>query len=122
MASHDSDSRFDSPEARAVIASVYLPLLSVLMDNYHHLYKGGDGWEDWTTTFERNTSVRRSVVIREAFDGSLELEQGELTDPNPDNILGPVSTRNLLICFLWVIKNIDNELIAHWWGTLSLTR
>ncbi len=75
LASHDSDSRYNSPECRARIASIYLPLLSIVMDNYAHLYKGGDGWEDWTTTFERNTSVRRSVVIRESYDGGLELDQ-----------------------------------------------
>ena len=76
LASHDSDLRYNSTEARAKIASIYLPLLSVVMDNYQLLYKGADGWEDWTTTFERNTSVRRSVVIRsDSVDGSLEIEQ-----------------------------------------------
>jgi len=64
LASHDSDSRFNSSECRATIASIYLPLLTIVMDNYSHLYKGSDGWEDWTTTFERNSAVRRSVVIR----------------------------------------------------------
>ena len=39
-----------------------------------------------------------------------------------ENLLGPVSTRNLLICFLWVIKNIDQELMSSWWFTLSITR
>ena len=77
LAGHDSDLRYNSPEARSKIASIYLPLLSVVMDNYQLLYKGGDGWEDWATTFERNTSARRrSVVIRgDATDGSLEVEQ-----------------------------------------------
>lgn len=77
LASHDSDLRYNSPEARAKIASIYLPLLSIVMDNYQVLYKGGDGWEDWSTTFERNTSARRrSVVIRgDATDGNLEIEQ-----------------------------------------------
>lgn len=74
LASHDSDTRYNSPEARARIASIYLPLLSITMDNFQHLYKGADGWEDWTTTFERNTEVRRSVVIREGVDGSWEME------------------------------------------------
>lgn len=69
LASHDSDSRFNTLEARASIASIYLPLLSVVMDNFQHLYKGADGWEDWSTTFERNSAVRRSVVIRESVDG-----------------------------------------------------
>ena len=76
LAGHDSDLRYNNAEARAKIASIYLPLLSIVMDNYQLLYKGADGWEDWTTTFERNTSVRRSVVIRsDSVDGSLEIEQ-----------------------------------------------
>ena len=74
LASHDSDSRYNSPEIRARIASIYLPLLSVIMDNYQHLYKGSDGWEDWSTTFERNTEVRRSMVIKESPDGGWEIE------------------------------------------------
>ena len=39
-----------------------------------------------------------------------------------ENMLGPVSTRNLLVCFLWVIKSIDKDLITSWWYTLSITR
>lgn len=39
-----------------------------------------------------------------------------------EQLLGPVSTRNLLICFLWVLKNIDNELLSLWWNSLSITR
>lgn len=74
LAGHDSDSRYNTLESRATISSIYLPLLSVVMDNYQHLYKGADGWEDWTTTFERNSAVRRSVVIRDSVDGSA-LEQ-----------------------------------------------
>ena len=39
-----------------------------------------------------------------------------------EQLLGPVSTRNLLICFLWVLKNIDSELLSTWWNSLSITR
>lgn len=70
LAGHDSDSRYNTPGSRATISSIYLPLLSVVMDNYQHLYKGADGWEDWATTFERNSAVRRSVVIRDSVDGN----------------------------------------------------
>jgi hypothetical protein len=70
LACHDSDSRYNTLESRAAISSIYLPLLSIVMDNYQHLYKGADGWEDWATTFERNSAVRRSVVIRDSVDGS----------------------------------------------------
>lgn len=75
MGTHDSDSRYNSVECRSTIASIYLPLLSVVMDNYQVLYKGSDGWEDWTTTFERNSAVRRSVVVRESVDSMSEQVQ-----------------------------------------------
>lgn len=39
-----------------------------------------------------------------------------------EQLLGPVSTRNLLICFLWVLKNVDSELLSLWWNSLSITR
>ena len=44
------------------------------MDNYQYLYKGADGWEDWSTTFERNASVRRSVVVKEGADGGWDID------------------------------------------------
>ncbi|XP_003391040.2 PREDICTED: dedicator of cytokinesis protein 7-like, partial [Amphimedon queenslandica] len=117
LASHDSDIRYTNFRSR--ISSIYLPLLSIVMDNYHRLYKGADGWENLTNTFDRNTEVRRSVVIKEGSDGSLEIDDEE---SRYDQILGPASTRNLLICFLWVLKNIDPMLIKHWWSTLSISR
>ena len=33
-----------------------------------------------------------------------------------------MSTRNLLLCILWVLKNIDPTLLRHWWNTLSISR
>lgn len=45
-----------------------------------------------------------------------------MTETSLEQLLGPVSTRNLLICFLWVLKNIDTELLNLWWNSLSTTR
>jgi hypothetical protein len=39
-----------------------------------------------------------------------------------EQLLGPVSTRNLLVCFLWVLKSVDSELLSLWWNSLSITR
>ena len=39
LSAHDSDVRYSSVVSRARIASIYLPLLSVVMDNFHRLYK-----------------------------------------------------------------------------------
>ena len=39
LATHDSDIRYVAPESRSRIASIYLPLLSVVMDSFQRLYK-----------------------------------------------------------------------------------
>ena len=54
MASHDADPRYQSRRSRERIAMLYMPVLSIVMDNLPNLYHGGDGWDDWSTsTFDR---------------------------------------------------------------------
>ena len=53
LASHDADPRYQSKKSRERIAMLYMPLLSVVMDNLANLYHGGDGWDDWAMGFER---------------------------------------------------------------------
>lgn len=50
------------------------------------------------------------------------LSQEPAEAPTMEHLLGPVSTRNLLISFLWVLKNVDNELLQSWWSQLSISR
>ena len=35
--------------------------------------------------------------------------------------MGPNATRNLLICFLWVLKNLDVDLLYQWWTQLKIS-
>ena len=39
IASHDCDIRYVSPKIKSRIACLYLPLLSIVMDNYSSLHK-----------------------------------------------------------------------------------
>ena len=36
-------------------------------------------------------------------------------------ILGPNATKNLLISFLWVLKNLDVDLLHQWWSQLKIS-
>ena len=52
---------------------------------------------------------------------------GKTVDPAPSTPttlqqLGPDSTRSLLLCFLWVLHNIEPTLLGHWWSTLPISR
>ncbi|KAL5487361.1 hypothetical protein EMCRGX_G019952 [Ephydatia muelleri] len=123
IASHDSDNRFQGSEAHARISSIYLPVLSIVMDYYPQLYKGPDGWDDWTATFEKNSEVRRSVIIKESADVFEVVNPEDLQEGGSSEcVLGPGTTRNLLICFIWVLKNIDRPLFYQWLTVLSISR
>lgn len=32
------------------------------------------------------------------------------------------STRNLMMCFLWVLKNADHASLRHWWSELPINK
>lgn len=37
-------------------------------------------------------------------------------------MLNADATHNLLICFMWVLKNADYAVLKSWWSELPLTR
>ena len=37
-------------------------------------------------------------------------------------MLSAESTRNLLLCFLWVVKNMDQRVLRQWWADLPAPR
>ena len=46
---------------------------------------------------------------------------------NLPNVKGPIifkeaTTRHLLICFLWVLKNVDKPILKQWWIELPHNR
>ena len=36
--------------------------------------------------------------------------------------LSEETTRNLLACFLWVVKNVDQHILHAWWSDMSIHR
>ena len=36
--------------------------------------------------------------------------------------INPEATRNLLMCFLWVLKNSEQTFLRHWWSELPINR
>ena len=72
----------------------------------------------------RKVEVRHTVIIKED-EGILAV--GKSPEPIPTTPtslqqMGPDGTRNLLLCFLWVLHNIDPALLCHWWSTLPISR
>lgn len=36
--------------------------------------------------------------------------------------LNAEDTRNLLMCFTWVLKNVDKSVLKHWWTEMPINR
>ena len=64
LAAHDNDVRYGSSEAKGRIATIYFPLLNIVMHHFSILFKDKDPSSDEGGLFDRSGDYRRSVVIR----------------------------------------------------------
>eukprot|EP00118_Oscarella_pearsei_P025448 m.308201 g.308201 ORF g.308201 m.308201 type:complete len:2149 (+) comp43549_c0_seq1:30-6476(+) len=134
LARHDSDSRYyQNPERLARVTSLYLPLLGTIMDAFPLLYKGGESGSDWATLGDvevsngkgggETTALAKRLAALSGGAGAQGGSGGNKADDGEvDSLLSPECTKNLLICFLWILKNAEPELLAGWWLTLAVSR
>uniref|UniRef100_A0A672RZS8 Dedicator of cytokinesis 8 n=1 Tax=Sinocyclocheilus grahami TaxID=75366 RepID=A0A672RZS8_SINGR len=115
LCAHDLDQRCSRPEVKAKIAALYLPLVGIIIDSINYLdftgtalhkshCKSGGPEEDPDSI----TPINQSVAL--AIAGN---PFNTLTGKT-SNMLTAETSRNLLMCFLWIIKNADQNLIQRW--------
>ena len=63
FASHDANSRYQSHSSREHIAMLYMPLLSIVMDNIANLYHGSERKDDWASSLGKLVTVLNMVTI-----------------------------------------------------------
>ena len=134
LSSHDSDPRYADPQVKARVAMLYLPLIGVIMETVPQLY-------DFTES--HNQRGRPSCVTADDYEG----ESGsmisqtvamaiagtsvpQLTRPSSflltsssgrqHSTFSTESSRSLLICLLWVLKNADESVLQKWFTDLSV--
>lgn len=159
---HDWDPRCqENKEVRSKLASLYLPLISIVMDSLSQLHDFSNGSlmsgeqpvgmniMTRSNTLKRSDFKRRPVSRRNSLSESdlKETESGcssKITSPVDPNVANAIAgnlvtnailanaskryplredtTKDLLLCFLWVIKNAPNDLITQLCKELSLHR
>ena len=62
FASHDANPRYQSQSSRERIAMLYMPLLSIVMDNIANLYHGSEGKDNWANSFEKLVTVLEKII------------------------------------------------------------
>uniref|UniRef100_A0A673MIM0 Dedicator of cytokinesis protein 8-like n=1 Tax=Sinocyclocheilus rhinocerous TaxID=307959 RepID=A0A673MIM0_9TELE len=119
LCAHDLDQRCSRPEVKAKIAALYLPLVGIIIDSINYLdftgtalhksRKSGGPEEDPDSI----TPINQSVAMAIAGNPFNTLARNALTGKT-SNMLTAETSRNLLMCFLWIIKNADQNLIQRW--------
>ncbi|OXB66648.1 hypothetical protein ASZ78_013907 [Callipepla squamata] len=125
LSSHDSDPRYADPQVKARVAMLYLPLIGVIMETVPQLY-------DFTGLISEQrglVSVYGWVLHREV-EGERQGEQItfvfvvsvslELQSGRQHSTFSTESSRSLLICLLWVLKNADESVLQKWFTDLSV--
>ncbi|KAM4616568.1 dedicator of cytokinesis protein 8 isoform 2-T2 [Polymixia lowei] len=126
LCAHDLDHRCIKPEVGAKVAALYLPLVGIIIDSINYLdftvsdarsgkNKTGGPEDDLENVPPINQSVAMAIagnpfntIGRNAII-SMATMQGKSVAT-----LAADTSRHLLVCFLWVMKNAERSLIQRW--------
>ncbi|XP_055858913.1 dedicator of cytokinesis protein 7 isoform X2 [Episyrphus balteatus] len=123
MTSHDLDSRYSDSDARARVASLYIPLLAIVMDTIPQLHQFLTDTqdrlhsigllEDYQGPHQPIATTTISPEVAYAISGSRTYSY--VPDPVKNKSqLNTEDTRHLLACFIWVIKNLERTILYRW--------
>ncbi|KAF4802994.1 hypothetical protein TURU_019556 [Turdus rufiventris] len=124
LSSHDLDPRCSKKEVKIKIAALYLPLVGIILDSLPQLHdftisdiRSGKGRTGTPEEEESSGAISQNVAL--AIAGSQFSIRNSVIPLvslpyRQSATLGPDTTRNLLICFLWIMKNADQSLIQKW--------
>uniref|UniRef100_A0A8C7Z2D4 Dedicator of cytokinesis 8 n=1 Tax=Oryzias sinensis TaxID=183150 RepID=A0A8C7Z2D4_9TELE len=103
---HDLDHRCEKPDIRAKVAALYLPLVGIIIDATNYL--------DFTDDdLENIPPINQSIAMAIAGNPFNTLGRNVLQGKSIATLAAD-SSRHLLVCFLWVMKNADRSLVQRW--------
>ncbi|XP_023378446.1 dedicator of cytokinesis protein 8 [Pteropus vampyrus] len=125
LSSHDLDPRCVKPEVKVKIAALYLPLVGIILDALPQLYdftaadarSGKNRTNGLDEEQEGTSAINQNVALAIAGNHFSLKTSGTMLSSLPYrqyNMLNADTTRNLMICFLWIMKNADQSLIRRW--------
>ncbi|KAL5022031.1 hypothetical protein ScPMuIL_001186 [Solemya velum] len=131
LTNHDLDVRYTDPEMKARLASLYLPLIGIVIDAFPQLYdpyldgryRNSMNWEG-----EEGDKINQDVAMAIAGTSVFAGRSYEGHFDSHDNskskkcMINGEATRHLLICLVWVLKNADRSVLHHWWSEFPLER
>uniref|UniRef100_A0A8C4T3H7 Dedicator of cytokinesis 6 n=2 Tax=Erpetoichthys calabaricus TaxID=27687 RepID=A0A8C4T3H7_ERPCA len=130
LCSHDTDPRYTDPEVRAQIAQLYLPLIGIVMESLPQLYdfteshiprvRHASAPTSDDIDLENGNMISQSVAMAIAGSPLPHYKVSAFQLPAAYSSLSAESSRNLLICFLWVLKNANEDDLEKWFSDLPV--
>ncbi|CAB4004072.1 Hypothetical predicted protein, partial [Paramuricea clavata] len=113
---HDSDTRYDEPSCRARVASLYLPLLGVVIENFSFLHGAPPDDNNGELSLSVANAIATSTLTSRWVPNNDDMGKDYSSQKSQQPSLTPESTRKLLLCFLWIIKNEESGVLKEWWA------
>ncbi|XP_078107068.1 dedicator of cytokinesis protein 8 isoform X1 [Sander vitreus] len=126
LCSHDLDHRCIKPEVRAKVAALYLSLVGIIIDSTNYLdftvsdtrggkNKTGVPEDDLENVPPINQSVAMAIAGNpfNTLGRNVLVSMASMQGKSVATLAADTS-RHLLVCFLWVMKNADRSLIQRW--------
>ncbi|XP_076145387.1 dedicator of cytokinesis protein 8 isoform X3 [Alosa pseudoharengus] len=124
LCAHDLDHRCMRPEVRAKIAALYLPLVGVIIESINSLdFTVSDTRGGKAKTTEEDPDnvnpINQNIAMAIAGNPFNTLARNALASmasmsAKATSTLTAETSRNLLVCFLWIMKNAETSLIQRW--------
>ena len=132
LCNHDHDRRLQDPTVKTRIAALYFPLLGIVLDACDQLFDPyGNGKNTETTTDEELIDHAAAAAADHPDNAippsvAMAIAIGSVHNPNAEGFpltgvassrkvpLSFESTRNLLACFLWTVKNLERAKFDAW--------
>uniref|UniRef100_A0AAX7UMZ5 Dedicator of cytokinesis 8 n=1 Tax=Astatotilapia calliptera TaxID=8154 RepID=A0AAX7UMZ5_ASTCA len=119
LCAHDLDHRCIKPEVRAKVAALYLPLVGIIIESTNYLDFTGTCSGGPDDDLENVPPINQSVAMAIAGNPFNTLGRNALLSMASMQgksiaTLAADTSRHLLVCFLWVMKNADGNLIQRW--------
>ncbi|CAJ0607791.1 unnamed protein product [Cylicocyclus nassatus] len=137
LSAHEADSRLTDPGIRSRVASLYLPLVTIVLDVAEQIHDpfvntttvGNSFPSDDPLGSSTSPGVNPKVALAIAGIGSAispprtptGTRKNKPSDPSKVTLNLELS-RQLLACFCWVLKNVDGAALRHWVRELPPTR
>uniref|UniRef100_A0A8D0D8E7 Dedicator of cytokinesis 10 n=1 Tax=Sander lucioperca TaxID=283035 RepID=A0A8D0D8E7_SANLU len=129
MAKHSLDARYATKEKQARIASLYLPLYGLILDNMPRFFLRDLFPIYFTSIATSNQADSRGSLISVDSNPSNSDRNSEKMDgcekfARPQSLIGygsrcdkldQAETRSLLMCFLHIMKTISEDVLVSYW-------